>query len=147
MRNSSLWSQPLSSQKQHTDPPGCKTKENHSLRNSTEQSRNEGTKRWSGYGKERRENMGRCGHADEKHKGGFRKGKEHKLKLLKSGPGERMAYQLRAPVALREEPGSIPGTYKVAYNHPQLPLYWSHRWYTYIHLGKKSCIYFSEKSN
>lgn len=91
--------------------------------------------------------MGRGGHADEKHKGGLRKGKEHKLKLLKSGPGERMAYQLRAPVALREEPGSIPGTYKVAYNHPQLPLYWSHRWYTYIHLGKKSCTYFFEKSN
>ena len=40
-------------------PPGCKTKENHSLRNSTEQSRNEGMKRWRGYGKEKRETMER----------------------------------------------------------------------------------------
>lgn len=120
-------------------PSGCKTKENHSFRNSIEQSRNEGTKRWSGYGKEKREIMERCSHADEKHKGGCRKGKEHKLKLLKSGPEETMAYQLRA-LALTEEPGSIPGTSKVAYNHPQLPLNQSHRWYTYIHLGKKSCI-------
>lgn len=65
-------------------PPGCKTKENHSLRNSTEQSRNGGTKRWSGHGKERRETMGRRGHANEKHNGGCRKGKEHKLKKIRA---------------------------------------------------------------